>query len=218
MPSGIQHPSDVLRMDRAVTTDDRLTVIATIKNEHRSLGRVLELVRELLQGIEAQHVSPDFELLSKAFYYIDDFPVRCHHPKEDEYLFKAVRRYVPQQHVIVNQLQAEHVLDRQLLRDLHSALVCYQGGALDGLKRLRAHLDVYCAVLREHMKKEEKLLANVGFDVPAAAWAAMAEAFTCEADPLFGKTQRGEFDMLRERIRMRLPAKMRRSGERSAGP
>lgn len=192
-----------------VPPDDRQKVIDTITDEHRSLGQVLDLVRKLLDAIAAQHAAPDFELLCAAFYYIDDFPRRCHHPKEDEYLFKAVRRHAPQLSGAVNQLEAEHVVDAQMLRELHSALVCYQAGAAEGLQRLRSHVEVYCAMLRDHMRREEKLLANIGFDFPGPAWHGIAEAFAADEDPLFGAETRREFQRLRERIANRLPSKMR---------
>ena len=193
-----------------VSRDDRQVVIDTIAGEHRALGQVLELVRDLLESIAAGHTAPDFELLSIALFYIEDFPKRCHHPKEDRYLFRAIRRHAPQQMGAVNQLEAEHVVDAQMLHELHSALVCYQAGAPEGLQRLRANVEVYCAMLREHMRKEEKLLSGIGFDFPAGAWRAIAEAFAADdGDPLFGRATRREFERLRDRIRNRLPAKLR---------
>jgi hypothetical protein len=65
--------------------------IATIRLEHRSLGVVLHTLQSLLGKIAAGHAVADFGLLASALYYIDDFPERCHHPKEDEYLFKRLR-------------------------------------------------------------------------------------------------------------------------------
>ena len=199
--------------DDAVPRDDRQAVIDTIASEHRAVGQVLETVRDLLESIAAEHAAPDFELLSIALYYIEDFPKRCHHPKEDRYLFTAIRRHAPQHSGIVNQLEAEHVVDAQMLRDLHSALVCYQAGAADGLQRLRANVGVYCAMAREHMRKEEKVLSSIGFDFPPEAWKAIAEAFAADDDPLFGRAARREFDRLRDRIANRLPSKLRREGE-----
>ena len=65
--------------------------IATIKMEHRSLGTVLQTLRELLTSVAAGQAAADFGLLSAALYYMNDFPERCHHPKEEEYLFKCLR-------------------------------------------------------------------------------------------------------------------------------
>lgn len=50
---------------------------------------VLEVLQRLVGDIAEQRSERDFALLAAALYYIDDFPERCHHPKEDKYLFKA---------------------------------------------------------------------------------------------------------------------------------
>jgi hemerythrin-like domain-containing protein len=188
---------------------DKETVLETIQREHRALRQVLELLQHLLGSIAEQHSAPDFELLSVALYYIDEFPTRCHHPKEERYLFEAVRKHVPEHAPLLNRLQAEHLLDTRMLRDLHSALVRYQAGAPDGLQLLRARLDIYVAMLQEHVCKEEELLLEIRHALPAGEWHAIAEGFSADEDPLFGKAQRREFDMLRDRIRSRLPSKLR---------
>ena len=45
--------------------------------------------------IERRGYSPDFELFYLILEYVRDFVDRYHHPKEDHYLFKALRRRVP---------------------------------------------------------------------------------------------------------------------------
>lgn len=190
-------------------TAGKHTAVETIKAEHRALADVLVLLQHLLRDIVAGHTEVDFRLLSSALYYLDDFACCCHHPKEERYLFVAIRRYVPHALGTLNGLQAEHHRDDGYVRGLHRLLVLYQAGAPDALIRLSSTLDIYAAMLFDHMRREEALMETVGDAIPAVEWNAIAKGFAAEDDPLFGKSPKQEFAKLRDRIANLLPRKMR---------
>ena len=187
----------------------RSSAIQTIKTEHRVLAEVIQLLQHLLRDLATQHAEPDFALLCTALYYIDDFACRCHHPKEDQYLFAAVRRHAPDAAATLIGLQSEHQRDDLFVRDLHRLLVLYQAGAPAALKRLSASLDIYAAMLYEHMRREEALLDAFADTVPDDEWQAIAEGFGREDEPIFGPAPQKEFAKLRARIINMLPSKMR---------
>lgn len=188
---------------------DKQSVIATIRHEHRSMNYVVELLEHLLGSIAAPTDEPDFELLSVCLNYLKEYPGRCHHPKEDRYLFKAIRTHAPEHATVLNQLEAEHILDTRMLRALHSALVGYRTGAADGLQSLREQVGSYSAMLHAHTRTEEWLLSALGDEIPASEWQEIADAFATNGDPLFGPTQQREFDRVRERIKSCLPERIR---------
>lgn len=192
-----------------VSPDLRRLAIDTIRQEHRSLVQVLELLRHLLRDIAAAHTAPEYHLLSLALYYIDDFPCRLHHPKEDQYLFTAIRRHTGEFDALLDELQADHARDDRAMRELYRLLVLYQAGAPRALDNLRAALDRYNDVLQGHMHKEETLLEAAADYVPDDEWRTIAEAFTADEDPLFGENRRREFSILHHRILNLLPRKMR---------
>lgn len=183
--------------------------VAIIKQEHRALDMVLRVLQRLVADIVEQHFERDFALLAAALYYIDDFPERFHHPKEDKYLFKALRRRTAQCNAVLDELQAEHIRGAQMTGYLQSAFVHYQGGAPDGIKLFRAAVDAYAAMLRDHMRKEEELLAQPEEYLTEEDWREIAAAFDANDDPLFGEHQREEFRKLYFRIVNLLPSKMR---------
>jgi hemerythrin-like domain-containing protein len=195
----------------------RAAVIETIRGEHRALGEVLWLFQHLLRDIAADHAQPDFTLLCTALYYIDDFACRCHHPKEEQYLFAAIRRHAPEARTTLTALQSEHQRDDVFVRDLHRLLVLYQAGAPLALKRLIASLDIYAAMLYQHMQREEALLDAFADAVPAEEWRAVAEGFCREDEPLFGPAPQKEFEKLRARIVNMLPTKLRHRASQSDG-
>jgi hemerythrin-like domain-containing protein len=134
--------------------------IATIKLEHRSLGMVLHTLQGLLTKVAAGHAVADFGLLATALYYIDDFPEYCHHPKEDEYLFKRLRLRTREFDAVLERLQTEHARSAIAVSGLHRALVHYQGGAPEGLRLFQAAVDSYAAEMREHFASEDALMAR----------------------------------------------------------
>ena len=79
-----------------ITADTKPTTpqdsaIAIIKQEHRSLGYVVHTLQRLVRDVAACKANADFEVIAVMLYYIDTFPDRCHHPKEDEHLFRRLR-------------------------------------------------------------------------------------------------------------------------------
>lgn len=184
-------------------------VIETIKQEHRVLGHVVEVLQHSLRDISAEHAEPDFNLLAAILYYIDDFPERFHHPKEDEHLFKTLRGRSSEFDAVLDDLQHEHVRSAQMVREMHAALVHFLAGAYGSLQAFKSCVDAYASMLREHMRKEEDLLARAGASLPESAWQAILAAFAANEDPLLAHDVRTEFRKLYRRIQNLLPPKLR---------
>ena len=182
---------------------------ATIRDEHRTLGAVMEALQRMLADVAAQHAEPDFALFSAALCYLSDFPERCHHPKEDEYLFEALRRRTADFNAVLDELQAEHIRGTQMLGQLQRALVHYQGGVPGGLGVFRTAVDAYSATLGEHMRKEEALLTQAHDRLAEEDWSRIASAFDANDDPLFEGNRREEFRRLFLRIFNLLPRRLK---------
>ena len=193
----------------ALEAGHQYIVVETIKREHATLRAVMELLRGLLRDISAQHGEPDFGLLSAALYYIDEFPERCHHPKEDKYLFKALRQRTAAFNTMLDTLQSEHVSSAQMMREMHRALVLYQGGAPQGLSTFKSHVDVYARLHSDHMRKEEALLAKAPEYLTDSDWHTIAGAFIMDDDPLLSGAVRADFRKLHLRIMDLLPRELR---------
>ena len=66
--------------------------LAIIREEHRSLSAVIRTLRILAREVRDRGRAPDYEVFTLILDYIEGFSDRFHHPKEDEYLFAALRR------------------------------------------------------------------------------------------------------------------------------
>lgn len=188
----------------------RDVALATIMEEHRSLQTVLEVLQHMVHDLAAEHGHEDFRMLAAALWYIDDFPERCHHPKEDEYVFKALRKRTAAFNERLDELQAEHIRSGQLILQLYRALARYQGGAPGAFGEFRSLVDAYATMLYDHMHKEDVLLAEARDTLPGDDWAGIAAVFAENKDPLFGAEPTREFGRLYTRIVNLLPHRMRR--------
>src|SRR5450755_2500330 len=112
---------------RSRVAPNPMQAIRIIREEHQSLAAVLHglqyVVREIRGGAQ-----PDFALLGAMVYYIDTFPERFHHPKEDAWLFRLLLlRHLPAK-ALLARLKSEHRAGAAQLKQLEQALMRYQQG------------------------------------------------------------------------------------------
>ncbi|HSB48794.1 MAG TPA: hypothetical protein VLD15_04700, partial [Burkholderiales bacterium] len=62
-----------------------------IRDEHRSIGAILHGMEYLVERVRTRKAKIDPRVFSAMIYYLDTFSERMHHPKEDRFLFKALR-------------------------------------------------------------------------------------------------------------------------------
>jgi hemerythrin-like domain-containing protein len=190
----------------------RERAISALDKEHRSIRKVVALLERLLEDLARFDSEPDFVLLSSALYYIDEFPERVHHPTEEQHIFDRLRRTTTALDPALDRLQAQHLESDALASRAACAFVRYQGGAPDGLARLRAAVSAYSALLAEHIRAEEHLLDCAAGYLTDGDWLSIAAAFEAHIDPLSYHSTVGEFRRLHGRILNTLPRKMRVSG------
>ena len=173
--------------------------IDIIKSEHRALAAVLSGLSALVDGIDAGKFEPDFELLAAMIAYVTEVPERVHHPKEDDFLFPALRRRDATAAAVIDDLQREHHLGPGMIAALKTALDDYHKAGAAGLPAFRVTVKAYCEFQWKHMSKEEKHVLPTARDVLTAEdWAAIDAAFNANDNPWEGAA--GEYKQLFTRI------------------
>jgi hemerythrin-like domain-containing protein len=190
----------------------RERAVSVLQSEHRSLLEVVALLERLLRDVSRLDSEPDFALLSSALYYIDEFPERVHHPKEERHIFDRLRRKTTALDPALDRLKSQHLESDTLASRAARAMVRYQGGAPDGLGRLRAAVGAYSALLSEHIRAEERLLDRAGDYLSDGDWLSIAAGLEAQLDPLSDHSSGEEFRRLRARILNMLPRKLRVGG------
>lgn len=172
-----------------------------IRAEHRSLAAVLHGLLHLVRHIRFRLAEPDFELLRAMVHYIDAFPERFHHPKEDRYLFRLLRLRHPAAATLLDRLHEEHLVGAEKIRTLVEALDRYECGGDTNFAEFAQIAAGYAAFHWEHMRCEEaELLPLAERFLTTADWKEIDAAFLGHTDPLFGEDAADQYDELFRRI------------------
>jgi hemerythrin-like domain-containing protein len=175
--------------------------VRIIEDEHRSLSAVLHGMLHLVREIRDHGAEPSFEALGAMIYYIDAFPERFHHPKEDRYLFRALRARYPQAGPLIDRLEEEHRVGAHKIRTLEQALARYQSGGQREFAQFAAAVDDYADFHWKHMGAEEnEVIPLAKAQLTAEDWAEIDKAFVGNADPLVGVDAGKEYRALFTRI------------------
>jgi hemerythrin-like domain-containing protein len=180
--------------------------IGILKSEHRSISAVLLGLKHLAEMAQDAHVKPEFQVFRSMLRYIDQYPERLHHPKEDEHLFARLEKRWPAAGKLIEGLKAEHVQGAQLVRELERKLVFFEEGWPEGAPEFLGAVDAYADFHWKHMRKEEtQLLPLAELHLTAEDWLAIDAAFARNRDPIAGVAER-DFQKLFSRIATMAPA------------
>lgn len=180
--------------------------IRIIRDEHRSISAVLSGLRELARMAQDARTHPEFEIFHAMILYINEFPERLHHPKEDQYLFARLVERDPLERPLVDALQAEHVLGAQLVRDLERALLRFESAWPAGIGEFSAAIEKYAQFHWRHMSREEnEALPLAQAALTAQDWEVIANAFAGNEDPI-AELREKDFERLYQRIVSLAPA------------
>jgi hemerythrin-like domain-containing protein len=178
-----------------------MQAIRIIHEEHRTLAAVLHGMLYLTRMIREQGAKPNFELFGAMLYYIDAFPERFHHPKENNYLFQLLRIRHPEAAPLLDQLENEHRVGAQKIRALEQALVRYHHGGATEFAQFAAALENYATFHWDHMRAEEdKVLPLAQKHLTEGDWEAIDAAFLGHTDPMLGVEAGEEYSALFHRI------------------
>lgn len=175
--------------------------IATIHDEHRSIAAVVHGLKYLLREFREKRSEPDFKLLWSMNYYLDAFPEKIHHPKEDAYLFARLRSRTTEANTVLDALEKEHVDGARQVRELEHALGYFEAGKPDGLEVFSTAVDKFWEEIWQHMTTEEKVVMPLAKKhLTAEDWIEIAQAFGENGDPRFAADRDHEFRALFSRI------------------
>ena len=172
-----------------------------IRDEHRSISAILHGMEYLVDRVRTRKAKIDPRVFSAMIYYLDTFSERMHHPKEDRYLFKAMRSRGGEAATVVADLEKEHAAGGEALKRLEQSLVRYEEG---GDKEFPAFAEAVAKFVREyrdHMQKEESVVFPLAQRILSTAdWQAIDRAFEENRDPLAAQRDSRDFEKLFDRI------------------
>jgi len=172
-----------------------------IRDEHRSISAILHGMGYLVQGIRARRKKVDPRVFHAMLYYLDTFSERVHHPKEDRYLFKAMRERSAEADALIADLEEDHARGEEALRRLAQCLIRYEEGGEPEFPAFEREVENFVRNYRDHIHKEEDLLFPLAQKVLTVAdWSKIDIAFGENRDPLALGRDTRDFDKFFNRI------------------
>ena len=176
-------------------------VLDIIRDEHRSIYAVLDGLRYLARHNLTSESTIDPKVFRAMLNYLETYAERLHHPKEDQYLFSALRQFGPRAEAVIAGLERDHAGGERALRDLdHSLARCEAAGE----KRFTAFANAVEEFVRdylEHMKKEEEEVFPLALKLLTSGdWAAIDSAYNDNRDPFIAAQEKRDFSEILDRI------------------
>jgi hemerythrin-like domain-containing protein len=169
-----------------------------IKAEHRALAAVINALKFLVTEVRAKRIDPDFKLLWSMLYYIEAFPEKLHHPKEDGYLFAMLRQRTHDGDSLLDELERQHRVGEERVRDLQVALGHFVAGKADGLDTFAGAVERFADFTWKHMSSEEREVFPLAQKhLTPADWKAIDKAFQQNQDPLTGVASGADLEFRR---------------------
>ncbi len=176
-----------------------------IRSEHYEIDLVMRCLHNLADALHREAWRPDFDLLLLILHYVESFPATFHHPKEEDYLFKAVRCRKPETGPMFDQLCDDRAEGVALVSDLRQSLETY-------MRRPAARswfhdaAQSYARHERQHMLWEERTILPLALQVFSKEdWREIDAAFEQNGHPLLSAGRREEFDKLFALILRQIP-------------
>ena len=167
-----------------------------IRSEHSELNLVLACLQQMVQVDRESGGATDFDVLYLILDYIEGFPETFHHPKEEEFLFEAIRRRAPEAGPIIDRLCDEHAQGIELMTELRQSIDAYAVNPTAG-GWFRDVATQYIALERAHMQTEEQKIMPLALEVlKREDWRDIAAAFLSNQHPLLNPARQQQFDKL----------------------
>jgi hemerythrin-like domain-containing protein len=180
--------------------------LSALYAEHRSIAAVLWAMDALVRQARKDGARVDPKMFRAMLYYLDVFPEREHHPKEESILFPYIRRRSRDGDAILDELRREHETGAAAIRELEQAFVRYEEGGQREFASFARAVERFVGSYREHMRKEEQTVMPLARRVLSPRdWEEIEAAFAAHRDPLAGATPLTDSEQLFHRIVGLLP-------------
>ncbi len=157
-----------------------------LMDEHQSLAAIIHAIRHMISEIGAGRLKPDHKLLEAMVHYLDAYPEKRHHPKEDEFLFGPLRARTHDADAALDKLEAEHADADARIAVLEAAVKRYAEDEAAHFEAFKTAFNAYAEFYRTHMMTEEReVLPLIRKHFTAEDWDRANAGFIAD-DPLSG--------------------------------
>lgn len=176
-------------------------VLDIIREEHRSIYAVLDGLRCLAQYSFTGKGTIDPRVFRGMLHYLETYAARLHHPKEDRYLFAAMRQFGPKTEAVIARLERDHAGGERALRDLDHCLARCEAANEKRFAAFANAVEDYARDYLLHMKKEEEEVFPLALKLLTAAdWAVIDKAYSDDHDPFISAQEKRDLKEILDRV------------------
>jgi len=176
-------------------------ILDTIREEHRSIYAVLDGLRYLARHNLTGEMTVDPKAFRAMLNYLETYAERLHHPKEDRYLFAAIRQFGPQAEAAIARLERDHAGGERALRDLDHCLARCEAAGETRFAAFANAVEDFVRDYLQHMKKEEDEVFPLALKLLTPEdWAVIDSAYRDEHDPFISEQEKRDFREILDRI------------------
>ena len=174
-------------------------LIDVLRDEHRNIEKLLLVLEQELTVFDRRE-RPDFDTLRAVIDYFEEYPARCHHPKEDMML-DLLRVRDPALAAALGEVETDHREEADRLLELARTIESVRTGRDLPRQSVDQVVREFIAHERRHIELEESHLFPAALKaLRPSDWASIDARMGDERDPLFNGTIEGKFRSLAEKI------------------
>jgi hemerythrin-like domain-containing protein len=129
-----------------------------LKSEHRGIEAMLDILDGAAAKIDAGK-APVFGDLEDMLEFLAVFADRCHHGKEEDFLFPALEAAgIPNEGGPIGVMLSEHARGREHIAKMKEAVEAMKAGTGGAASLFTENARGYTALLRQHIQKEDGVL------------------------------------------------------------
>ena len=156
-----------------------------LHQEHRMIGAVLHGMEYLIDAHRTKGLRVDPKVFRAMLYYLDIFPERLHHQKEEQCLFATLRRRSESADAILRRLSEDHAAGERRIKALEQAFLRYEEGGEREFHAFAEDAHAFINDYFDHMNREETEIMPLAERVlHQEDWVDIEIAFALDRDPL----------------------------------
>jgi len=158
--------------------------LGVIADEHRSIAAVARGLVELVPAGATGPEPADLPLVEALLDYLQQFPARQHHPKEELWLHRALRMRSPTSDALLLEIERQHAQEHALLaRACRSASEARRGDG-EAQRALAGLIESLAGGMFAHLAWEERVVLPLARQTLLEEdWIELATAFEANDDP-----------------------------------
>jgi hemerythrin-like domain-containing protein len=173
-----------------------------LKKEHRGIELMLKVMTAVAEKAD-RNEALDTADLDAMVEFLTIFADKCHHGKEEEFLFPALEEAgVKREGGPIGVMLAEHAQGRALIAKIREAVTTIKAGDQTASKRFAGAAGEYAALLAAHIYKEDNVLfpmADARLSAAKDDW--LIENFERLESERIGPGKHEEFHALLKRLK-----------------